>query len=564
MSKRTLSSDRGPLALANDEFTLLNDLSLGDSESDDEDYTPLLEVEDGSDDSYEDVESDGDDNVSISNASDDGEDDFCNNDDNDDNESDNESVHSYMEHWEDAYHTDTSDEEELRNTVGNIPLEWYDDYPHIGYDLDGKKILKPAQGDQLDEFLKKMDDPNYWRTVTDKVSGKEIILTDEDIDLIQNIQRSQYPENSSNPYEPYVDLYSHEKMIHPVMDRPESKRRFLPSLWERKKIMKLVQGIKSGRIKPVKKPEKPKVYMLWSDQQMDNLRPHQFVPAPKVRLPGHGESYNPPPEYLPTKEERDEWESTDLKERKHFIPTKYESLLSVPAYRYFIHERFNRCLDLYLCPRQTRMRIQVEPEDLIPKLPRPRDLQPFPAIESIVYEGHNGMVRSISIDKSGQWLASVSDDETLKLWEVQTGRCLKTIALKGRPTCVEFSPNASMSLLSVAVGNNIILINHGLGDRLVTTATDSALNSTSDDPTVEGSSSIEWNDCMDTDGYSNGIRITIVHSQVVNQVTWHCKGDYCGTVIGGDGSSTVFIHQLSKKKSQVCKQLILLLIIIFS
>ena len=39
--------------------------------------------------------------------------------------------------------------QELRNTVGNIPLHWYDDYPHIGYDQDGKKVLKPAKGDEV-------------------------------------------------------------------------------------------------------------------------------------------------------------------------------------------------------------------------------------------------------------------------------------------------------------------------------------------------------------------------------------------------------------------------------
>ena len=27
------------------------------------------------------------------------------------------------------------------------------------------------------------------------------------------------------------------------------------------------------------------------------------IPAPKVKLPGHAESYNPPPEYLPTEDE---------------------------------------------------------------------------------------------------------------------------------------------------------------------------------------------------------------------------------------------------------------------
>lgn len=39
--------------------------------------------------------------------------------------------------------------QDARNTVGNIPMNWYDDYPHIGYDLDGTKIMKPAKGDEV-------------------------------------------------------------------------------------------------------------------------------------------------------------------------------------------------------------------------------------------------------------------------------------------------------------------------------------------------------------------------------------------------------------------------------
>lgn len=48
--------------------------------------------------------------------------------------------------WTEA--TDTSDEEEIRNTKGNIPLEWYDELPHFGYDIEGKKIPKPASSDR--------------------------------------------------------------------------------------------------------------------------------------------------------------------------------------------------------------------------------------------------------------------------------------------------------------------------------------------------------------------------------------------------------------------------------
>jgi len=28
-------------------------------------------------------------------------------------------------------------------------VEWYNEYPHIGYDLDGKRILKPATADEV-------------------------------------------------------------------------------------------------------------------------------------------------------------------------------------------------------------------------------------------------------------------------------------------------------------------------------------------------------------------------------------------------------------------------------
>ena len=58
---------------------------------------------------------------------------------------------SEEEEWAEADATDTSDEEEIRNSVGNIPIEWYDEFPHLGYDTEGKKILKPpsSKGDQV-------------------------------------------------------------------------------------------------------------------------------------------------------------------------------------------------------------------------------------------------------------------------------------------------------------------------------------------------------------------------------------------------------------------------------
>lgn len=74
-------------------------------------------------------------------------------------------------------HTDDleSDDEADGNTIGNVPLAWYDDFDHIGYDLAGKKIAKRAvQGDGLDRFLKSKDDPNFRRTIYDEYNQREV------------------------------------------------------------------------------------------------------------------------------------------------------------------------------------------------------------------------------------------------------------------------------------------------------------------------------------------------------------------------------------------------------
>ena len=70
-------------------------------------------------------------------------------------------------------------------------------------------------------------------------------------------------------------------------------------------------------------------------------------------------------------------------------------------------------------------------------------------------------VRSVSPDPSGQWLASSSDDGTVKLWEVRTGRCSRTWTLGDVVHCVAWCPNASLSLLAAAVDTRVVLLPTG-------------------------------------------------------------------------------------------------------
>lgn len=109
-------------------------------------------------------------------------------------------IDEYEEH-------DTDDEEDIRNTVGNIPMQWYDEYKHIGYDWDAKKIIKPAKRDQLDDFLKRMEDPNFWRTVKDPQTGQDVILSDADIELIKRINSRRIPDSNFDDYTVSIQFY---------------------------------------------------------------------------------------------------------------------------------------------------------------------------------------------------------------------------------------------------------------------------------------------------------------------------------------------------------------------
>ncbi|CAH0548634.1 unnamed protein product [Brassicogethes aeneus] len=459
---------------------------------------------------------------------------------------------------------DTSDEEDIRNTVGNIPKNWYDDYKHLGYDWDGKRIIKPEQGDQLDAFLKKMEDPDFWRTVKDPQTGQNVVLSDEDIQLIRRIRGQKIPDVNFEEYAPWIEWFTSKVEQMPIRKFPEHKRSFLPSKSEAQKVSKLVHALKMGWIKTreeqakLRAKKEPQFYMLWQtdDQTEEMRRIHKHISAPKRLLPGHAESYNPPPEYLFDAKELKLWnklKNAPWKRKLHFIPQKIDSLRKVPAYPRFIKERFLRCLDLYLCPRAIKMKLNIEPESLVPKLPSPRDLQPFPTVMSLEYKGHTDMVRCISTEKTGQYLLSGSDDGTVKIWEVNTARCLKTIKIEGVVRSVEWCPNQALSLVLVASDNDVYLINPHVGDTLISQKTDAVLSEVpkSDHIIPERiRTCVQWLEPTQ-ELYERGVRLHLKHFKEVTQVTWHGKGDYFATVMPDGANRSVLISQVSRRRSQL-------------
>ena len=46
-----------------------------------------------------------------------------------------------------------------------------------------------------------MEDPAYWRTVRDKNTGREVVLTEQQMKLVQRLQSSHFPQEDYDQYE---------------------------------------------------------------------------------------------------------------------------------------------------------------------------------------------------------------------------------------------------------------------------------------------------------------------------------------------------------------------------
>lgn len=114
----------------------------------------------------------------------------------------------------------------MRNPVGNIPMEWYKDEKHIGYDREGKKLMKKAGRDTLDNHLMKSDDHESWRNVYDEVNDEDLRLTDAEVKLLKRLRSGKF-NPGYNPYEDYPAPYDAPE--HKVPPLPNLRNQNLPS-----------------------------------------------------------------------------------------------------------------------------------------------------------------------------------------------------------------------------------------------------------------------------------------------------------------------------------------------
>lgn len=503
-------------------------------------------------------------------------------------------------------HTDdlSSDDEDVEGThnrIGKVPLHWYDEYEHIGYDGHGSKVMKSTTGgDRIDQAIQNADNKGKKFIVHDALNDKEVELTERQLDLIRRVQAGAFahPEFDANP--DYIDYISgvNKEISGLTSNRMEPKSRFQPSQWERLQVQRLLDKFKEGKVnmdyltgkihdmRDSKNKEDPNApFMLWQGDEEDELamrKGPQHLAAPKLPPPGHAESYIPPDEYLPTEEDLSEWQDLDPKDRPHglLIPKKHKNLRSVGAYEYSVREAFERCLDLYLCPRMMKRRLNIDPESLVPKLPKASDLRPFPTAKCIMYktpyEGETApIIRSVSPCPDGQFMASGASDGFVRLWEVQTGRLLLSWNISKivsdfesegegdsvpKPVVVvEWNPNKHHHCLVAAVGKCVVLIATGTGDLQSSETTEALLSDARKGGNVtnpKAQKAIFWKPLESQEtpissfAKKSGPVAALVATKEISSVRWHRKGDYFVTVAPKAGASAVLIHQLSKGNSQ--------------
>lgn len=495
------------------------------------------------------------------------------------------------------------------NPVGNIPLRWYDGYDHIGYTRDGEKIIPRNKPSALDLAA----DPHAWRKVYDEKNDRVIELSHDELRMIARMRAGRYPSRDT-PESTGIDevvAWSGPVEISAITSAPEPKRRFLPSRHEARQVVALVRAMREGKIKrpserALENDSDIYYYDIWKDHEpktredmskSERARDIMRVPAPKPPLPTHAESYNPPEEYLPSANEAKKWRKLTPEERgSKFLPAKYTTLRHVPNYDDFIRERFERCLDLYLAVRIKRDHAKLEADDLMPDLPSPDELHPFPT-DVVATHVLPARARSVDVHPGGMWLVVAGDDGRVRVIEASTGFIAVTWdvaalvdeidGLRPPVNAVAWCPNELAYVFVAAVGKAVVVIsaaamlgmnvdetanvmrnvgqdedeataNGGAGSEKADSAAKERTHEsgivwedrsiTKENPDTEASNKEE--NASDSDQESSAV-VIVRHPRLVRTVCWHRKGDYFAAVCRDGNSGTVAVHRLTRRASQV-------------
>ena len=445
---------------------------------------------------------------------------------------------------------DSSDEEVLVRT-GDVPDNWYDGMEHVGYDINSQKVMKNKEEDEVEKFIKKASDKNWWREIYDSKNNSSVYLSDKDLEIINRIRQGKMANKSVGEDDYFEDDLPYQ--IHPMSNQIPSKKKFGFSRNEQKTINRLVYLYKNG-LMPMEKPKKtpPKLYDIWEFEDQNDLsqyRPGFGYQIPKRDLPENDESYNP----------KDNKENGILRR--------------IPRYDNLIEEELERCCDLFLSARTIRKKLDLKENDILPDLPKPEELRPFPTKECMVYKGHESSIRDICCDPNGNVLISADNGNLVFFWDIMTGKIITKFDLKEKVRNINI--NKFLKLVIICTETHIffflpkylekkykeeilILIKEKIYPKI--NANKKVKSEENKDNKETKENNITINDSFvwhipkpGSKKEKQGVLFYLKWTQgVIKNLVWHNKGDYFATLSkNAQGKTQVYIHSLTKMTHQL-------------
>ena len=443
---------------------------------------------------------------------------------------------------------DSSDEEVLVRT-GNVPENWYDGMEHVGYDINAQRVMKKDEEDEIEKFIKKANDKNWWREIYDSKNNASVYLSDKDLEIINRIRQGKMANKSVGEEDYFEDDLPYQ--IHPMSNQIPSKKKFGFSRNEQKTINRLIYLYKNG-LMPMEKPKKqePKLFDIWEFEDENDLsqyRPGFGFQIPKRDLPDNDESYNP-------KDNKDDG-----------------ILRRIPRYDNLIEEELERCCDLFLSARTIRKKLDLKENDILPDLPKPEELKPFPTKECMIYKGHESSIRDICCDPNGNVLISADNGNLVFFWDIMTGKIITKIDLKEKVRSINI--NKFLKLIVICTETHILFLlprylEKKYKEDILTLIKDKIypkINANKNTTTKDKEKEITENEITINDSFvwhipksgskkeKQGILFYLKWTQgLIRTLVWHNKGDYFATLSkNAQGKSQVYIHSLTKMTHQL-------------
>jgi len=72
--------------------------------------------------------------------------------------------------------------------------------------------------------------------VRDPQTGQNVVLSREDCAIISRLRQGKFADGLTDPFQEWLEFFSNEPELHPLSNRPEDKRSFIPSKWEKLKV----------------------------------------------------------------------------------------------------------------------------------------------------------------------------------------------------------------------------------------------------------------------------------------------------------------------------------------